>query len=115
MYSYLGLCLRSVFLGKVVKSQTGPLAEFMSSKVFRSSHQRFSDQIQATKITGIFSGDRPESENLLEFNANLINGCRTRAVSGQIRAKQIRTPEHKLLLGGRVSHLENIREDQIGT
>ena len=30
------------------------------------------------------------------------------------RSDQIR-PEHKLLLGGRVSHLENIREDQIGT
>ena len=44
-------------MGKVVKSQTGHLAKFMSSKVFRSSHQRFSDQIQATRITGILSGD----------------------------------------------------------
>ena len=31
------------------------------------------------------------------------------------RSDQIRTSEHKLLLGGQVSHLENIREDQIGT
>ena len=79
---------------KVVKSQTGPYVGFMIQVKYSEPATRvYSDQIQATRIAGILSGHRPE-------NANLLGG-----------------PDQNIAYywGGRVSHLENIREDQIRT
>ena len=80
---------------EVVKSQTGPFVRFMIQINYSDPAARVnSDQIQATRITGILSGHRAE-------NANILGGTDQNIAH--------------YWGGGPVSHLENTREDQIRT